>query len=430
MRTIDGGDTWEDWSYILRKQRGRDYFPNYFGSDYFIGGGESHVLGGTTIARYDYNTQEVTQPVKGCGGMRAIVDLGDENILITGSQSTPLSQENQILISYDKGKNWDVLLIEDTSGDTSSGAGYRQANSLQTLATENEPCALLVNGAKTKKVYKDGNNFFRVAYLLFENIDNSNIIINVASGYKKEYPYKNIKGIDHDNLVYEIPINEGFGKSLHDSLGNIVNVDGNVEWEEVGTRVVRYGEPSGVGKMDSSKVSSAIRIDGQVNFGKIPLLNFDKNFTITFWLNEKAVASEYSEEDMLDPQFDEVRYVVLKAGNFAIVRYNASIGLTARDIYYPHTMRYIESGLRYSSDYRFYAIVIEDGSIRVHVNGSNAFTSGSTNYLGFNDKKLSEEDFIVGQPTNVVGYISDIKVYNKALTTEEILNIYKGFNFA
>ena len=432
VKTIDGGNTWEDVSYLLREQRGHDYFPNYFGHNFFVGGGESYVLGGGAIARYDYNSQKVTIPVLGSGGARNIVDLGSENIIITGLQSDPLAQESQIIVSYDKGKTWDLVAIEEKSGDNSSGSGYRICYSLQTINGETEKCAILFNSNKSKKVFVSGDNYYREAYLLMENIPSGDITITVESGYKKEYPYKNIRGIEYkNNLVYEIPLSEGFGNVIHDSLGNHAVVNGSIEWENINVSTVRYGDCSGLGKMQDNKIHSAARFAGVVNFGKIPAINFKKNFTITFWLNEKAVANDYAQADALNRQFDDVNYQIMAVGAFRIVRYNPSISICSREAFAPRNTRYIEGGLRYSPDYKFYAISVEDGTFKVYVNGSPAFTQAGTEaYTGFNDKNLSEEDLIIGTPdNNVVGYLSDIKIYNKALTNAEVTNLYKGFNF-
>ena len=267
---------------------------------------------------------------------------------------------------------------------------------------------------------------------MIEYVPSGDINITVKSGYKQEYPYKNVRGIDYtNNLVYEVPLTECFGNVIHDSLGNHAVVKGTIEWENVKFSPVRYGDITGLGGMKDRRISSAAKFIGEVNFGKIPVLNFKKNFTITFWLNEKAVANNYSQEEALGGQYDNQVYTILKAGAFRLIRYNPSVGFTSRDNTYPRNTRYIKGGLRYASDYKFYAVAVEEGQFNVYVNGSPAFTQvGSDVYTGFNDKNLSEEDFIIGtDDNNIVGYLADIKIYNKVLTNAEITNIYKGFNF-
>lgn len=436
--TDDAGETWNDITTRLKEHRGHDQYPAYFGQTYKLGGGESYTLGGNSIIRGNADDTEFEDVWKGWGGVRFISDFGDDSLLIVGIQRNSHFEENQILLSYDQGKTWKNLMRADTPKKVTSGDGFRKAIYCGTLAGDTAPCVILNQGHFTEafRVYKETNDYYREVEVEVDDVPSSasEITITAKTGYVMPYPYTTVRGLEVYGLVYEIPFNEGCGTMVQDSLGNIVSVDGTISWETK-EEPVRYGEYSSEEDKPFA-FSSAAKVNGTLDFGKIDKLNFSNGYTITFWWNEKNRFCHYTEEERYDHGYlsNPAILRILSAGNYDLVRTKEALvgiiprGATTRDVFNSHSAGM--QALPCSDNYCFICIVVSDTRIYLYLNGSLSGGSTVGSWVGFNDMNLSENNLVIGSAdTETPGYISDFKIYNRQLSDNEIRDIYKGFNY-
>ena len=429
--TEDAGETWTDISTVFQEQRSHDYYPSYFGTDYKLGGGESYTLGGNTLIRGDETDTKFDVVFKGYGGIRTLADFGNDNMIIAGVSRDSKHMENQIVCSFDKGKTWQMLSRTDVDSDTSSGDGYRNATYCGTIAGDNAPCIILSGGdfVAPVRIY-NGGDYYREVEIEVDNVSSSNISIIAKTGYLMPYPYSTVRGIEDESLVYEVPFNEGCGNLIQDSNGNIVSVNGTIEWETE-EEPVRYGEYS----TDSDKpfkFSSAAKISGGVNFGKIPNLDFASGYTITFWFNEKARMSKYAENEEYGSINDGIAHEIASIGAYKIVRYNEAIALMDRTTGYANRSSTGANGhmMQCSDNYYFVALVIKTNIFEFYINGNPGAVLSYSSWSDWASTNISSQDLIIGSgDIESCGYISDFKIYHKEMTSNEVRDIYKGFNY-
>jgi len=439
IRTNDGGETWEDITYQLRHQRGHDYYPVYFGTDYKLGGGECYTLGGNAIIRGSSQDNSLTPVLKGFGGCRSIADFGNDNILICGISRNRMHTENQIAVSFDKGLSWDTLLRFDTDSYFSSGDGLRDAVYTQVpLPNETEPCIILFGAGQridAQRIYKGGNHHYREVEILLDNItENQNLTITAKTGYLIPYPYKSVRDYDIPP-VYEINFDEGCGDYISDNKGTIVKSESKVTWD-ISETPVRQGEYAGESTYNPFAFSAAAKLDCGVNFGKHAELDFSYNYSISFWWNEKNRKCDYTEEERYSRDYlnDGICYTIASVGDIDIFRRNTAIGIHERgksltDNPKNYILLYPDNQILSCSDnYSLITLVVtESDGIKFYLNG-NKLSEGNNAYVAYKNTLLSAKDIVIGDEKGI-GYISDYKIYNKALTDSEVLNIYKSFNF-
>lgn len=424
LKTSDGGNTWVDITDNNHFTRGRDYYPTYFGSDFKLGGGESYFLGGGTILRGNADDTEYTFPVKGFAGVRSYAGFGSDDFIICGSQQATGNNVNQIFISTDKGITWDSIYKKQTTFKKSSGVGFRQC--YYTEPTNDEPCVVLLcddGDVKPIRVYKGGDNYYREAFVLIESDEDADVTITAKTGYMMAYPYKNLNDKEHDGLIYEIPLSEGVGRYVSDSVGNVVGIDGD-EYEWDSEEPVRYDDYSGNSTLHPLTPSSGLKlgVNSKLNFGKIKNLDFSKNYTVTFWVNPKAA---WLTQDGYSKRASTVN-TFFRIGDISFVNRQYYFGYTDNPDSLDNSNRSLMSiatnSYGYSDQYFFIAISVDDsGHVRTYVNGGNLSPTVSEELFTLN--KLSDGDFEV---VNSNGFISDIKVYNRVIDDTEIMEIYKG----
>ena len=249
------------------------------------------------------------------------------------------------------------------------------------------------------------------------------------TGYAVPYPYKDVRRFEIP-AVYAIPLNEGCGRYIEDSNGSISSVTGTIEWEK-DEEPVRKGEYAS-NTYRPFAFSSAAKIKGQVNFGRISQLNFSSNYSISFWCNEKNRKCHYTEEERYSTNYleDGVEHIVASFGNLNLIRRNYAYGISPQGS--SNIRRLVGSGtqaLQCSDNYYFVVIVIANDKLQLSING-RTLAASTSGWDGYKDVLLSNNDFIIGSSgSETFGFISDFKVYNRVLTEDEILNIYKGFNY-
>ncbi len=436
LMTEDDGATWTDVTSRHQGIRGRDHYPSYFGEDYMLGGGESYYTGGGIVYKSDKNARNLKTPVKGIAGIRSFADFGTDDLIVTGTQHARGNSVNTIMISEDKGESWDVIYSKQQGFLDSSGGGFRRGYNASTLIGDTEPCIVFskdFGNVKPMRLYKGGNHYYREAYIQLENIEDVPIDLTVKTGYMMEYPYKSLNGRKHDGLVYEVPLREGVGSFVADSLGNIVKISGNdFEWETK-EEPVRYGDYKEYGR--PIFLSSAIKLEKgtKINFGTIPQLNFSSNYTVTFWINTKNKWLNPAEYPNRSKQVTSL----FSAGNVIFFNklfdfgYAESSVTDANFSNVGYSMMSVPSaGYAYSDGYYFIAISVDgDGHVKVYMNGGRLESHSilKENKL-FTLANLSNGDFVIGSDTLSNGvFLSDIKVYNRVIDANEVMEIYKGW---
>ena len=88
------------------------------------------------------------------------------------------------------------------------------------------------------------------------------------------------------------------------------------------------------------------------------------------------------------------------------------------------------NGYRFSDQYFFITITVDgEGKVHSYINGANARSIAPTlKHQAMTLTNLSDGDFIIGSddmPNG--GYLSDIKIYNRILEENEVLENYKGW---
>ena len=427
----NAGVTWTDITLRLKSQRGHDYYPTYFGQDYMLGGGECYCLGGNAIVRgsSDYTTLDIAQ--KGFGGVRSFADFGNDDMIVAGISRNSRFGENQIVISTTKGETWKTISRTDAMPET-SGDGYRESGYFGLIAADTAPCIFLSGGSYVAptRIY-NGGDYYREVEIEVDDIPASDIVIIAKTGYVMPYPYSTVRGYDDDSLVYRVAFDEGCGQLVQDSVGMIAEVEGSIDWEK-SEEPLRFGEYSNEGDMPFS-FSSAARISGTLNFGKISALNFSSGYTITMWVNEKNRRCDYDDSQRYSSLNDNISHSIVKIGNYIITRLNSSFCIVNNNDSSKYSRKaYNGSTPQCSDNYYFLAIVIGNSGIEVYINGNIIGGGSSSNWTGWTSTDLSDADIIFGSGDSAVqscAYISDFCIYNRELAIDDVRAIYKGFNY-
>lgn len=423
--TDDSGDTWVDITADNHQYRGRDYYPTYFGNGYRLGGGETYLMGDATIYR-STDDKWFDRPVKGFAGVRSFGDFGNDDLIIAGVNQADGTTENQILTSVDKGKTWQTLYRKEQTPISTAGWGFRDCISNIIIAGDTEPCVLLFKDAgnvKNMRIYKGGNHYYREAYILLENIENEDINLTISTGYLMAYPYNDIYGYEANGLVYHLPLNEGMGNVVTDSTHQNKSMLGvDYEWQN-NEDAMRYGDVGGMDRPKPLYPSAGLKVlsDGGVNLGKINQLDFSKSYTITFWFN----ADGWFMDATRFASRITTPYQLFKFGDVKFYMRNYGFGCGTGSS--PHNngsrMACPAASLGFLTQYVFIAMVIDSSNhVTVYENGcvgNTQVNNGSPSWV-----KLNVGDFVL---MNDEGYLSDIKIYNKELTANEIMSLYRGY---
>ena len=408
----------------------KDYYPTYFGEGYRLGGGETYIAGNATAYRSE-DDKTLLPVIKGMAGVRSYADFGDDSIILCGSSQCNNVAENHIFVSFDKGLSWDSIYTKYQQPEAVSGIGFRNVYNATLLNGDSEPCVVFPadqGNLPSFRLYRGNEHYYREAFIELENTIEGNTDIVIKTGYMMGYPFKSLEGQEHYGLAYHIPLNEGNGKYVHDSLGNIVEIEGTDYAWEIIQEPTRIGDYQGESTMRRFVPSSALLLKkGTVlNFGKVKNLGFKSDFTITFWCSGKS-------------SLNQLLKVIGSFGyNYTIFQRYGSWGFVVSKE--PLTENNFDnrdktSGLGsnmpiYTDDYCFIALTLSsNGTCNLYVNGCNTQDGNvNVNYVPSSYTKLSENDFILGSyDYESLGYISDFKIYNRVIEPDEILDLYRGF---
>ena len=153
------------------------------------------------------------------------------------------------------------------------------------------------------------------------------------------------------------------------------------------------------------------------------------------WVNEKNRKCNYDYDERYSHNYidDRVIHVLASLGSFDIVRVGSRVGLIPRDAANVSTRRLVTNYsqvLECSDSYYFLCLVIASDGITAYINGCDFTSALDGSWDGYKDDLLSTKDVTIGSNDSVpCGFISDFKIYNRELSHDEIIDIYKGFNF-
>lgn len=416
-RSLDHGDT---WGTVAIPYRNRDYCFNYFGDGFTVGGGEGDILGGAGIYRTEdmVNYENCVPPAL---GIRTIVSMdGTDDDLICGVLASGSSKFAQIIRTRDKARTWETIWSYPSFGVSNSGSGVRYFQKVVEAGGEEYfVCSGYANHIPTVKIYNGGDRYYAEAYCIIPEIPIGGKQIKIRSGYAMDAPGK---VLDYSpKPVYHIPFNEGFGDFINDSMGRSIFLDAAKEWEKADT--VRLGEllpyTHGYGR------NYGLSIQKAVNLGKVPVLNFNKGFTVSFWTNQKfglEQAGLYGK-----------RIWFFSIGQLRFFQQNRGIGVAfGNNQYRPFA---VPVHLLNTDSYVMITITVSDAANPSITSYINQIPNESSSVAAvWPAENLSEGDMVLGieHPNDTDIHnpypISDLRIYNKALTAKEVAEKYFGFN--
>lgn len=426
--TEDGGNTWTDLTRVINI-RGKDYYPTYFGENYRLGGGESYLYGSGAAYRSEDDVH-LECVVKGSAGVRSYADWGDDSLIICGTQAATRVAENQLLISEDKGKTWKSIYKKYQTPRVGSGYGFRDAIGAAQVSGDTESCVIfpLVNGfVDPMRVYKGGNHWYREAFIEVDNTQDADFTIIAKTGFSIPYPYTCLEGREHDGLVYHLPLNEGTGRIVKDSNGKLHRIIGSYKWDN-SEEPVRYGDYPVLHKHPSMPSSGLyFNVDSRIEIGKIPELNFSDDFTVSIWFNHKGWLLDQDEYELnrkrpcpflkfgeVEFHKNENRFIITPDGTWG--RYS---GEPTGD----------NSSFNYSDCWYHVVFAVKNGQVKVYLNGCNDGASRFDKGAFAIDGNLSEKNLTVGSYYGIHPHMamSDLKIYNRAMEADEVLELYRGW---
>lgn len=439
--TSDNGDTWNEVA-TERNIRGKDYYPTYFGENYKLGGAESYIMGSATIYRSE-DDSNFDMPVLGLAGVRSFSDFGDDSLIICGSQSNSGCTENHIFISEDKGKTWESIYTKYQEFSVNSGVGYRDIQPVVTLAGDTEPCIAISkdNGkVPSVRIYRGGNHYYRQAFILLDEATDEDITIVAKTGYMIPYTQKRPYGTIHEGLVYEISLSEGYGRYVKDSRGVIAKIEGNdFQWSNIESS--RYGDYAGKSTYETYYPYNGLKLNGNtmLEFSAYDKLNFDRNYTISLWVNMDAIGLSYDSSNYR--KIGNIRHLLTIGGATFIMHSSNDIGVfdSSQEITQKNYSNGIlkklgkrhssGSGMIFSKDQFFNVVIVIDKNKKCYV-----YNNGCEYKIDWNNLEsegwgnLSISEIRLGNPWGIdnCGYISDVKIFNRAMSSDEVLEMYRG----
>jgi len=444
--TDDEGSTWTEIDPTQRKVVGKDYYPTYFGDGtYKLGGGETYLMGSASIYR-SKDDLNMDMPMLGLSGVRSFQDFGDDSVILCGTSTNMMATENCIMMSTDKGKSWKAIFTKYQNHLASSGTGFRQIHPYIQIMDDTEPCMVLSDGVRgglsAIRIYKGGSHYFREVYLELENT-NGNATITAKSGYMMPYPFKVIEEQETRNLLYRIPLNEGCGKYVQDSRNVIAEIKGERKWDN--KESVRFGDYKGVSTKFSLVPTSGVKVGegSKLTFPANTDLDFTKNYTVSVWLNPKAFGLEIQNDaDYNDKMFAFRHIVTIGAVSFAtrghsqycILPSSADPTISnynAKNFPFNGKQFAEKTGVPNCDQYFNVVFTVDnDGAVSVYVNGCPATTdwkNDASNALG--NLSSGSIRFGTSYAQGNAGCVSDLRVYNKSMSSTEVLMMYRGWKF-
>lgn len=445
IKSTDNGNSWNEVrldSVEWNLQRGRDYTPAYISPDgsYMLGGGEVNILGGSTLCKVFNNVvngkieeKSIKSVVNNSIGVRNI-GVFDEDFLIAGlCAASGGNSDIQLALSEDRGENWRTIYSENVPlSITHAGLGVRYFSEPFAPAGGENRILVLGSGATVDTpysplvVYRGGDHYYGEAYVYVGDINAGETkTINVESGYMVQMP----NTIKESRLepVYSVLLNEGFGDTVTDSLGNVLKINGEYEWDSFNTDV-RFGTHLPFVKDNNGLSGIKLKENAFIEIGKIKQLNFNKGYTVAFWY--KWDTDFKLDDEEFQKNFYNKIGAVLSADNFNVgfFRYGYLVGN------YSNNARGTGCRVIHKGMYELVCIsVTNDVLPQIIISKNDDYgKQGSLNAPSSWDfSNLSEMTLRIGCATtaynaNYPVCLHSINIYDRVLDMEEVQALYKG----
>ncbi len=411
----DAGATWTKISESI-PYRNCDYAFRYAGENFYIGCGERNVLGGAAL----YKTTDYTDPDayytlfdngQGIRDVTNVIDGSDDVLIAGGCVGDPVMAE-QLFLSEDRGETWKTVYFRPYPTKLGiAGAGLRTLSKRgnQILSQTYTDYALRFaygGGAKTI-----------LAIVNVGDVPAGGKTITLKTGYvasiermdKVLTAYEQI-----DGKVADIQIKDGYVVDV--VSGKRVLTD-KTEYVEANTRI---------GQTPENKVlaTSAYRLKGRVNLGKLTRLNFNKGFTVSL-LFRKEMGKNYLNDANI--------YTIIQSGDTKLgLQYRSLVLMDGADSIFARKL-YLDDSYLNSVDEDYVRVTIyvtNDALPTANIYTSNSWLSAEVTCTSYPiTDNLSAYDLIVGDTVDGVPNIARIEVYNRVLTHGEILALTAGGNY-
>lgn len=413
----DAGATWTKISESI-PYRNCDYAFRYAGENFYIGCGERNVLGGAAL----YKTTDYTDPdayytlFDNGQGIRDVTNViaGSDNVLIAGGCVGDPVMAEQLFLSEDRGETWKTVYFRPYPTKLGiAGAGLRTLSKRgnQILSQTYTDYALRFaygGGAKTI-----------LAIVNVGDVPAGGKTITLKTGYvasiermdKVLTAYEQI-----DGKVADIQIEDGCVVDMV-SGKRVLTDKTETEYVEANTRI---------GQTPENKVlaTSAYRLKGSVNLGKLTRLNFSKGFTVSL-LFRKEMGKNYLNDANI--------YTIIQSGDTKLgLQYRSLVLMDGADSIFARKLYLDDSYLNsVDEDYvRVTAYVTDDDLPTANIYTSNSWLSAEATCTSYPiTDNLSADDLIVGDTVDGAPDIARIEIYNRVLTHGEILALTAGGNY-
>nr|DAH22908.1 MAG TPA: Ycf48-like protein [Caudoviricetes sp.] len=394
MMSTDYGENWVELPIPFSN---REYACRLCGENYYLGVGESNILGGVTMYRcndvMNPNDYEIVVNNKQSARRFAISD--DETIycfLVAGG--TVLTQ--QIIKSNDAGRTWKTVWVDSTDMNGVAGNGFRYVakykDKFWLSGYGNNMSAYLHHG---------GNHYMSTVLVKIGDIPVGGKDISISLDYvcNRDDDFS----VCVDGLVCDIEFNED---SITDFMSN-KKVYCEMDSDYTAKRNHNILVPSDVYRSIVGKPKKP------VNMGKMKHLCSNKGITIEFWLDNKCDNSQMN---------DGKDYCLFSIGSFNIVmrsnqvqfkygdRINGFVGFDART--------------NNLTDYNHYCITISADELPKLTPFTYDYKGTERQATSWDIVNMSDFDMIIGDTKNAQPfpyYISKLKIYSRILTRDEIM---------
>ena len=411
----DAGATWTKISESI-PYRNCDYAFRYAGENFYIGCGERNVLGGAAL----YKTTDYTDPdayytlFDNGQGIRDVTNViaGSDNVLIAGGCVGEPVMAEQLFLSEDRGETWKTVYFRPYP--TKRGVA---GDGLRTLSKRgNQILSQTYTNYALRFAYGGGAKTI-LAIVNVGDVPAGGKTITLKTGYvasiermdKVLTAYEQI-----DGKVADIQIKDG---CVVDMVSGKRVLTDKTEYVEANTRI---------GQTPENKVlaTSAYRLKGSVNLGKLTRLNFSKGFTVSL-LFRKEVGKNYLNDANI--------YTIIQSGDTKLgLQYRSLVLMDGADSIFARKL-YLDDSYLNSVDedsVRVTVYVTDDDLPTANIYTSNSWLSADATCTSYPiTDNLSAYDLIVGDTVDGAPDIARIEIYNRVLTHGEILALTAGGNY-
>lgn len=449
LYSIDYGEAWTDWTDSIdseewKQQRGHDYLPAFVSSDgtWMLGSGEVNILGGCTMCKVNNTiTNGVAVPtsiermVETAQGCRAGSAYSDNFIILGLNSGSGGYACAHILMVTENGKKYETIYSQlDTAPNNAAGNGPRYFTQPFVPNGESDK-VIYINGINSNSIIdplrfvKGGTHYYGEILVDVGSISaNETKTITVESGYAMAQPNVQVLTRDFVKPIYQVPLNEGNGCIIKDSNGVKHTIVGRYSWDSYDNGP-RFSGMWPAEKPYDSRSGLRLYDGAYIDLGKVPQLDFNKGFAISFWMKYDDV----SERDIRTLRYSTNRVILsneelyLSLVKYSSIRYGSTTSNTMMDlawgIYWWHVWRPFVINITNDSLPSIHTCLGEAGLKDEATVIPSAWAFSNLSELPL---RIGCQNYVAGSEDSFPFYISDVRIYDHPLSWQEIVNIYNG----